>query len=120
MICSSCRKKVMSLSVRRIDKRLVCLDCLNSLNLLNSFEKTTNWYHIKKKVLKRDNNTCQECFGRKKIERGSNSGYRVEVHHIVHKNQGGDESISNLITLCWKCHQNKHKVRVKDENSNPK
>jgi len=41
-------------------------------------------------TLMRDNYTCQEC--------------RLEVHHIVPKRLKGANIISNLITLCDKCH----------------
>ena len=32
---------------------------------------------------------------------GCTSAYRLEVHHIVPRSQGGDHSPENLTTLCW-------------------
>ena len=32
---------------------------------------------------------------------GCNSGYRLEVHHILERSRGGDHSAGNLTTLCW-------------------
>ena len=32
---------------------------------------------------------------------GCNSGYRLEVHHILERSKGGDHSAGNLTTLCW-------------------
>lgn len=28
----------------------------------------------------------------------------LQVHHVVHRSQGGSDLPQNLITLCWKCH----------------
>ena len=33
-------------------------------------------------------------------------GRNLEVHHIIHKNQGGDDSFENAIPLCFDCHAN--------------
>ena len=32
---------------------------------------------------------------------GCNSTYRLEVHHIIPRSQGGDHTAENLTTLCW-------------------
>ncbi|MBI1928479.1 HNH endonuclease [Candidatus Poribacteria bacterium] len=45
-------------------------------------------------VLERDDFTCQAC-GRKPAG---------QVHHIKPRSQGGLDSLSNLITLCGRCH----------------
>lgn len=31
-------------------------------------------------------------------------GVKVEVHHIVHQNQGGSDNFDNAIALCFDCH----------------
>ena len=46
-------------------------------------------------AIHRDGCKCMEC-GKKKT--------RFEVHHITPKKSGGADTISNLITLCPKCH----------------
>jgi len=33
-------------------------------------------------------------------------GRNLEVHHIIHKNKGGDDSFENAIPLCFDCHAN--------------
>ena len=43
----------------------------------------------------RDNCKCMEC---------GKENTRFEVHHITPKKKGGADTISNLITLCPKCH----------------
>ncbi len=53
----------------------------------------------------RDGSRCQhrengiQCKGR----------YPLEVHHIIHKEDGGDDSPDNLTTLCTKHHRLSHK-----------
>ncbi len=54
--------------------------------------------YIKEKVLSRDNFTCQKCgFHDPQSE-------EIEVHHIDMRVNGGENDISNLITLCSICH----------------
>lgn len=59
-----------------------------------------------------------------KIDIGS-TYYGLSVHHLIPKNIGGNDEINNLITLCQKCHREKHTVNgklnwhlVKEENAN--
>ena len=54
------------------------------------------WKRISKSIRKRDNFTCRIC---------NISGKRLNIHHIIPKLMGGDESDSNLITLCIDCHR---------------
>lgn len=54
---------------------------------------------IRRKILKRDNYKCVEC----------GSDEKLNVHHIIQRSKGGDNSESNLVTLCLKCHAEKHK-----------
>ena len=53
---------------------------------------------IRPQILNRDGNKCTECGSEK----------RLNVHHIVKRSEGGDNSRDNLVTLCYKCHTNKH------------
>lgn len=50
-------------------------------------------------VLSRDNHKCVEC--------GKTNN--LNVHHIVYRCNGGSNDSENLITLCNKCHAEKHK-----------
>lgn len=47
-------------------------------------------------VLERDNNQCRSC--------GTSGENRLQVHHIVFRSQGGTDDPSNLVTVCWQCH----------------
>jgi len=49
---------------------------------------------IRSAALERDDFTCQAC-GKKSAG---------QVHHIRARSQGGADSLSNLITLCGRCH----------------
>ena len=54
---------------------------------------------IRKEILERDNYTCVEC-GEKND---------LNIHHIIHRKNGGKNNPENLQTLCAKCHTEKHK-----------
>lgn len=56
--------------------------------------KPEDWPSLKKLVLERDNYECRVC-GKKM------SG---QVHHIISRRLGGSDDVSNLITLCGRCH----------------
>lgn len=32
----------------------------------------------------------------------------VDIHHVVHKSQGGTDEANNLIALCRECHNRAH------------
>jgi len=53
---------------------------------------------LHRKILERDSWRCQAC----------GSLHRLEVHHIERRSQSGDDSDSNLITLCSNCHRALH------------
>ncbi|MBT8217885.1 MAG: HNH endonuclease [Acidimicrobiia bacterium] len=37
---------------------------------------------------------------------GCHSSYRLEIHHIVPRSEGGTHDLANLTTLCWWHHHN--------------
>ena len=45
-------------------------------------------------VLKRDRKTCQAC----------GKSLASQVHHIKARRRGGKDTLSNLVTLCGRCH----------------
>lgn len=53
--------------------------------------------NVRKAVILRDGCKCMEC-GRTKC--------KLEVHHIKPRRLNGSNTLSNLITLCKRCHQN--------------
>lgn len=56
-------------------------------------------------VLDRDNHICQECNGKSKDS-------RIEVHHIIHRANGGSDEQENLICLCKTCHDKVHEGKI--------
>lgn len=50
---------------------------------------------IRTTVLNRDKRICQTC-GKRAVS--------PQVHHITPRRQGGTDELSNLITLCGRCH----------------
>ena len=53
---------------------------------------------LHEEILERDGWRCQAC----------SSLQGLEVHHIQHRSQLGDDSECNLITLCSDCHRAIH------------
>ncbi len=61
----------------------------------------TRWRHVRALVLGRDHYLCQRC--------GQPAGSSAHADHIVPKSDGGQDSMSNLQTLCHDCHNRKTK-----------
>jgi hypothetical protein len=53
--------------------------------------------------LMRDGYQCQQC-GKQQV--------RLEAHHIMYKEQGGKDTLTNLLTLCQRCHKNVHQGKA--------
>jgi hypothetical protein len=63
-----------------------------------------DWNSRRKEVYKRDRYTCQNC-GR---EGGPHGDAELHAHHVVPKASGGSDDLSNLQTLCKRCHRAVH------------
>ena len=53
--------------------------------------------------LMRDSYTCQQC-GKQQV--------RLQAHHLVYREQGGKDTLSNLLTLCEPCHRQLHQGKI--------
>jgi RRXRR protein/HNH endonuclease len=53
--------------------------------------------------LLRDGYTCQNC---------DKKQGRLEAHHLIYREQGGKDSLTNLLTLCEACHKKVHEGKV--------
>lgn len=60
---------------------------------------------LKLLVLKRDGFKCKKC-GRRDT---------LHVHHVEFRSQGGADSMDNLVTLCFQCHEKVHTREVRYE-----
>ncbi len=65
---------------------------------------------IRTDVLKRDNYTCVNC---------GQTGTELHIHHIVSRAEGGTNDLTNLVTLCSRCHSvqdaKEHELIQEDE-----
>ncbi len=80
-----------------------CLFFVNVKNLDMKHEdyiKSKKWRQLKALVLKRDNNTCQDC---KVVE-------AKEIHHLHYKNYL-NENLEDLVSLCRVCHGKRHGIK---------
>ena len=56
----------------------------------------------RKEVYRRDGYRCALC----------DSTKGLQIHHAVHRSEGGSNQPQNLICLCWKCHAAAHGTRM--------
>jgi len=42
----------------------------------------------------------------------------LQIHHIVHRSCGGNDTPCNLITLCWRCHAEAHGTWLNERHVN--
>tara|TARA_Y100000004_G_scaffold93073_1_gene104281 strand:+ start:102 stop:839 length:738 start_codon:yes stop_codon:yes gene_type:complete len=72
--------------------------------------KSDKWHRIRKKVIERDNYTCQCCRDKNCV---------LQVHHIIYNGAVmNGQSTSQLITLCEKCHEKVESIRKKYIDTN--
>lgn len=79
----------------------------NGSSLNHRTHRGSNWEKIRLEIYKRDNFTCQECgvkcIGKKSANK-DNSHLIIQCHHKERYSLTKNNSPSNLITLCLKCH----------------
>lgn len=68
-----------------------------------SYYSTDEWFELRQKALVRDNLTCKECGFVGKLNNGV-YGNPLVAHHILPRSKGGKDELSNLETMCRKCH----------------
>ncbi|WP_435186918.1 HNH endonuclease [Halobellus sp. EA9] len=72
----------------------------------------SDWDERRRRVYERDDYECQRC-GRLGGSRGGpEDDAELHAHHIVPKNEGGTDDISNLETLCHSCHNQIHGHKI--------
>ena len=65
---------------------------------------------IKGKILKRDQYKCQNC-GWSHDQWNRSDPRHLELHHVKHHADGGENTEENLITLCTVCHDDVHRKK---------
>lgn len=56
----------------------------------------------------RDGGKCRIC-GRRCSTTAVSFEDRAERHHVIPRSLGGEDSTHNLATVCWECHEDRHK-----------
>lgn len=98
--CEKCGKTFILNNKIRKDRHVYCNDCkrkvvhakdLSELNTITDVSKRTIT-----KILRRANVKCSIC--------GWNES-TCDIHHIIHKKDGGSDNMDNLIVVCPNCHR---------------
>lgn len=74
----------------------------------HSKNKEQTWWQIADEVRRRDGNCCTACQITAK-DAMDQQGKGLQVHHIRSLSKGGRTVMSNLATLCERCHSKRHK-----------
>ena len=64
----------------------------------------------RKAVYARDGYRCALC----------DDTHGLQIHHIVHRSCGGNDTPCNLITLCWRCHAEAHGTFLPERHRAPR
>ena len=93
-------------------RRFCSNECSQDYAQFTVWNRTRDSYSLR--ILYRDNFTCQDCgeFHAFVNEHGMTipiDDGQLEVHHIVPVSCGGGDEPENLITLCKRCHAERHK-----------
>ncbi|CAI1019314.1 HNH endonuclease [compost metagenome] len=67
---------------------------------------------VRVKVLERDLHECRNCHWSHDKKKNNDPRTFLELHHIHHHVDGGDNSVENLITLCNICHDDVHRKKI--------
>jgi hypothetical protein len=85
--------------------RLVKLGFLSTLGNRNNYNGIRGWKYLRRETLERDDFTCQECKTSYKEQQQF-----LHAHHKIYLSDGGENIVSNLITLCKECHFELHTI----------
>ena len=70
--------------------------------------------HIKDYTLRRANGICELCNQKAPFNKPNGKPY-LEVHHIKHLADGGEDKIENAVALCPNCHRMMHSLNRKSD-----
>lgn len=63
----------------------------------DEYFKSPEWIKLRRDCFKRDNYTCIRCDNRNRVN-------DLQAHHVIPRDEGGANSLSNLVTICNDCH----------------
>lgn len=90
------KKKSKSLTVKYQPSRYTVKKGISRIKTTDYFD--ADWFSLSESVKKHFNYKCAYCSSR-----------NIEVHHIIPLSRGGTNSRKNLICLCDKHHDSRHK-----------
>jgi len=94
------------MAVRRSAKALRKYQQRNRYNQVSGLEIRNSWWGLHDQVRKRAGGSCEDCG-----DPGS------EPHHIIPLSKGGANTKANLIYLCPKCHDRRHRHLRRSRNN---
>lgn len=65
---------------------------------IKDFITKDDWHKLRMACLRKDKFTCIRC------EKKNLQGKGLQAHHLVPRDDGGANDITNLVTLCTACH----------------
>lgn len=68
------------------------------------YYQTPEWKALRRATFERDNYICQECGKKGKEYTGQGDEAVLIAHHTIERSNGGKDELSNLKTICRKCH----------------
>lgn len=80
-------------------------------NAYKRYLRSQNWQKLRFEVLKRSAGRCERC-GYEPTRRG-----QLQIHHKAYDHVG-NESLSDLIALCPRCHMEIHQITGKRNRKN--
>ncbi|MEW5559641.1 HNH endonuclease [Enterobacter asburiae] len=67
---------------------------------------------VRVSVLERDHHSCRNCQWSHAKKAANDPRTFLELHHIEHHADGGENTLANLITLCNVCHDEVHRKKI--------
>ena len=59
-------------------------------------------------VLLRANGICEKCRAAAPFSRAADGSPYLEIHHVIHLADGGEDTVENAVALCPNCHREAH------------
>lgn len=69
---------------------------------MSTSKKAKECVALREVVACRDRGRCRVC----------NTKKSLQYHHLKFRSQGGEDTVENLLLLCFKCHEEVHKRRL--------
>lgn len=99
--CEVCSKTFLSKQSSQTNARFCSMECrkisgsYRGKKLNGRYYDTNKWKRLRTLCMIRDKNKCQVC---------GVVSEKNEVHHVIPRNEGGQDILDNLICVCKSCH----------------